>query len=332
MLVVGGLGNPKGVIIGAAVVGSLLEVIRRVLTSADLPQDIRFLVFSCALIIFIHLRSHGIFPDRPLWLRQNLRPSPKPLLKAERSTSNTVPSDKHVLLEVEDVTKSFDGVVALNGLSFQAKMGECIALIGPNGSGKTTLLNSICGLIRVDQGTIRLLGQRIDTLAPYRIARNGVGRSFQELSVFDDISVEDNIYIVTKQASLKNVDQMLDQFGFTDSTALCETLSYGSKKALDLARLFVEPYKLRLALLDEPTAGLTRREASELVLTLSRLREESKFAMVVVSHDVMFLEALYVDRVAVLHQGRLFKEGSFSAIRNDADVRKLFWGNSEVAT
>jgi ABC-type branched-subunit amino acid transport system permease subunit/ABC-type branched-subunit amino acid transport system ATPase component len=327
MIVVGGLGNPKGVILGAALVGSSLEIIRRILTSAGWPQNIRFLIFSTALVAFVHLRSRGIIPDRPSWLGR---------LDSSQSDTTTEQSDyegngsgEQVLLEIEGVAKSFGGVAALDGFSLRLAAGECVALIGPNGSGKTTLLNLISGLIRPDRGTIRLSRQRTDGLPAYRIARYGVGRSFQELSVFDDLSIQDNVYVTARRASREDINQALTQFGLTDGTALCESLSYGSKKALDLARLFVEPQTLHLALLDEPTAGLTQREANEVVRTLFGLRKQTGVAMIVVSHDVMFLEALNVDRVVVLHRGRLFKEGPFSFIRTDADVRKLFWGDEE---
>lgn len=116
-------------------------------------------------------------------------------------------------------------------------------------------------------------------------------------------------------------------FGFHDGTYPCSELSYGSKKALDMARMFSDPQSIALALIDEPTAGLTQREGIELVKALSRIHTQHRMAMLVVSHDIMFLESLEVNRVIVLHQGRVFRDGSFAQIRNDPGVQKLFWGD-----
>jgi branched-chain amino acid transport system permease protein len=324
LLVVGGLGNPKGVVLGAAIVGSSLELIRRFLTTAGLPQNIRFLIFASALVAFILLRPSGILPDHPSWVPR-LRRSPDP--PDDSRPMDRSESAPRMMLEVRDVVKSFGGLKALDGFSFTVESGACVALIGPNGSGKTTLLNTISGLIRPDAGTIRVGGGRIDKLPPFRIARSGVARSFQDLSVCEELTAEDNVYLTANRVSSKQIDATLRWFGIGDGQASCAALPYGAKKSLDLARVFVDPTKLQLVLLDEPTAGLTQREGMDVVLSLAALRERQRFAMLVVSHDAMFLEALNVDRVVVIHRGRLFKEGPFSVIRQDEDVRKLFWGD-----
>jgi ABC-type branched-subunit amino acid transport system ATPase component len=328
IVVVGGLGNPRGVVVGAALVGCSLEVIRRGLTSWGLPQDTRFLIFSVALILFVHLRSKGIFEDRPSWLQGP--ESTGPIITTTSPILSMVKSEANQLLNVNNISKSFAGVVALDGFSLSLAAGECVALIGPNGSGKSTLLNCISGLIRADRGEIRLDGHLITSKAPHLIARAGIGRTFQELSVFDDISLRDNVYLPTRQVSAQQVDEVLLRFGLPNGGTLTDSLSYGSKKALDLARLFVQPDRLRVALLDEPTAGLTQREARDVVNTLSHFRATTGLATLIVSHDVMFLEALKVDRVVVLHRGKLFKQGNFADIRRDSDVRTLFWGNEEL--
>src|SRR5204862_278443 len=162
-----------------------------------------------------------------------------------------------------------------------------VALIGPNGSGKTTLLNIISGLVKPDQGSIHLQGRRIDRLPAYRIARQGIGRSFQELSVFNDLSVQDNVYVVKGDASFGEINQIMKHFGLTDGNSPCDSLSYGAKKSLDLARLFVKSESLHLVLLDEPTAGLTQQEAIKAVQVISHLCKQTGLAMIIVSHDVM---------------------------------------------
>jgi len=329
LLVVGGMGNPKGVVLGAAIIGSLSELIRRFLTSAGLPQNIRFLIFSLALVSFILLKPSGLVPDRPSWLprlRRRLDPQRHPV-SVDRNVSTT-----GAVLEVRQVVKSFGGVRALDGFSLTVEEGTCVALIGPNGSGKTTLLNLINGLIRAEGGTILLRGKRIDTLAPFRIARLGIGRSFQDLSVCEELTAEDNVYLTAGGILPAQVDGVLRQFGISDGHVNCASLPYGAKKSLDLARVFVDPTRWSLVLLDEPTAGLTQFEAMDVVRSLAALRKQEKLSMVVVSHDSMFLEALGVDRVVVIHRGLVYKAGSFSTIRNDKDVQRLFWGDNREKT
>jgi ABC-type branched-subunit amino acid transport system ATPase component len=323
LVVVGGQGNPIGVVLGATVIGTSQELLRRILTSCGLPQNIRYLVFAIALVLFVHLRHRGILPDRPKWRLHGMR---KPLRQEGRTPSpNAAPSSRRSLLKVEEVHKAFGGLHALKGVSLDIAVRECIALIGPNGSGKSTLLNLICGLIKPDKGTIHFDAVRIDRMATHKIARLGVRRSFQDLSVFDDLDVQDNICTTASGASLSDVDAVVGRFRLPAKTERCESLSYGAKKSLDLARMFVQTEGLRLVMLDEPTAGLTQTEASDIVRSLSDIRAEGEMAMVIVSHDLMFLEALNVDRVVVMDAGSVFRVGDFHSIRADSEVVRLFW-------
>lgn len=322
LVIVGGVGSPRGAIAGAALVGTSLELLRRLLTEYDLPQDIRYLLFALALVVFVHLRPRGLLPDRPRWLadrsNNSVLPSPSPM-SVPAATSGA-------FLEVENLHRSFGAVVALDGVSLKVQPKECVALVGPNGSGKTTLINVVSGLLRPDRGAVRLDGQRIDRWSTTRIARAGVRRSFQDVSVFHDISVRDNVLLTVDVATAQQVQAAHVRFGLTDGDVMCENLSYGARKALDLARLFVHPDRLRLVLLDEPTAGLSEGEAMELVGTLLQLRDQTGVTMVVVSHDIMFLHALKVDRVIVLNEGRVLREGQFESVRHDPEVMRLFWG------
>ena len=187
--------------------------------------------------------------------------------------------------------KTFGGIIALDSVGLSVRAGECVALIGPNGSGKSTLLNVMSGLLRPDIGSVRLSGSSIHRMTTHRIARLGVGRSFQDLSVFDDISVEDNVFITSRDATSSQVNAVLEALGLPDGCTLCTKLSYGERKLLDLARLFVQPEYIHIALLDEPTAGLSDGEVGRMVRMLVRLCRESGIAMIIVSHDMMFLDA-----------------------------------------
>jgi len=328
IVVVGGLGNPKGVVFGAVLVGCSLEIIRRLLTLWGLPQETRFLIFSVALILVVHLRSKGIVTDQPKWLNGLRSDHVSSIVATEKPVRISADTQSGYLLEINNIAKSYGGVIALDGLSFHVAAGECLALIGPNGSGKTTLLNCICGLTRPDRGEIFLHGNSISKMATHRRARAGIGRSFQDISVFEDVTVRDNVYLTSQKATYEQIDRVLRRFGLNNGDSLTDSLSYGSKKALDLARLLVEPERLEILLLDEPTAGLTQHEARDVVNSLSELRQTSGLAAIIVSHDVMFLEALNVDRVIVLNRGKLFKDGKFVDLRQDSEVRTLFWGKA----
>ena len=328
VVIIGGVGNPNGVVIGAAVIGSSLEILRRLLTAVGLPQNIRYLIFASALILVVHLRPSGMLPDRPSWVPRLRRTPGRRLIAADAEIGEKLTDD---ILEVRRVVKSFGGVRALQDVSLTIRSHESVALIGPNGSGKTTLLNVISGLVPLSDGSIRVGGRDLRARRPFALAHYGVARSFQEVSVSEDLSVEDNVYVTAGRVSPEQIDLALIRFGLRDFQATTSSLPYGQKKALDLARLFVNPRRMRLVLLDEPTAGLNQAEAMKIVESLAALRADCRFAMVVVSHDIMFLEALNLDRVVVMHQGRIFKEGSYSDIHDDEDVQKLFWGDDSSA-
>lgn len=325
LVVVGGQGNPIGVMLGATAIGTAQEILRRILTAYGFPQNIRYLIFALALVVFVHFRYRGILPDRPRWKISSHRWLPDP--KKKLAVLLQAPSNARCLLKIENVMKSFGGLRALDGVSLEVQTGECVALIGPNGSGKTTLLNVISGLLRTDKGRIYCAGLQIDKLSAYCIARLGVRRSFQDLSVFDDITIQDNICITTANVHAFELEEVITRFQLPSKEVLCDSLSYGTKKLLDLARIFVRPADLQLIVLDEPTAGLTQAEAKNVVQRLFSIRSEYKIAMIIVSHDLLFLEALNVDRVVVMNAGRIFKTGDFESVRNDKNVNCLFWGD-----
>lgn len=301
-------------------------MLRRFLTSHGLPQDIRFLVFALGLIIFVHFRPHGILPDCPQWLRFRPHKPTFPELKLSHIIRAARAHNSGPLLEIKNVSKRFDGVVAVDKLSLDVKRGEWIAVIGPNGSGKSTLLNLITGTLRLDEGMIQFDGHRIDRSTPHQIARLGIRRSYQEVSVFNDITTYDNVYITTERASRENVVTALESFGLPKIEMPTSALSYGCKKSLDLARMCVEVQDSQLVLLDEPTAGLTQRESEEVAESLRAVRGWAGIALIVVSHDISFLQLLGLDRVVVLSVGGIFRQGSIADIRSDADVGELFWG------
>ena len=244
------------------------------------------------------------------------------------------------MLTVEKVKKSFDGFVAVNGVSFSVEKGELCAIIGPNGAGKTTLFNLITGHLPVDEG--RLIFKEIDIThtPPHKICRLGMGRSFQRTNIFPRLTVFQNIQaavLVHRGKSLnffKPVDSffreetelILERVGLKDyGNAVSGSLSYGFQKQLELGiALASEP---ELLLLDEPTAGMSAQETHQTIGLIGRITREKGLTLLFTEHDMEVVFSIS-ERILVLHQGRLIAGGSPEEIRNNPDVRKVYLGEA----
>jgi branched-chain amino acid transport system ATP-binding protein len=247
------------------------------------------------------------------------------------------------LVEVTDLTLRFGGLVAVNALSFSVAQGSIHALIGPNGAGKSTTFNCISRLYQPSAGRIRLAGRDVTSLPASTMASLGVARTFQNLELFNELSVFENVLLgahVHCGGSLRrillarprdivaHVDAILDRTGlaaFRDQPA--RALDFGRQKALELARaLAIRP---RLLLLDEPAAGLRNREISALDALLTRLAREDGITILIVEH-VMQLVMAISDEVTVMNFGRKIAEGSPDTVRNDQAVIEAYLGREEV--
>jgi branched-chain amino acid transport system permease protein len=310
-VVLGGIGNITGAIVGGVLLGISLEVLRRVLTVIGWPQNVRFLLFAVILVTVIHFRPAGLFPDRPEWLRFRSRQSRRPLTEGDvRDYTSETDAD---VLDVFNLVKSFGGLVVLRGVSLTVRAGERVALVGGNGAGKSTLLDLISGFLRPDAGSIRVLCHGVSQRR-FQTGRGGMFRSFQGLTVMEELTVGDNVYITSRCATTQQVEASLRCFGLPEKDASCADLSYGEKKVLDLARLFAEPEGIRLVLLDEPTAGLSQAESRTVAAALLRLHRRYNFAMLVVSHERDFLDHLEVNRSIVLESGKVIFSGNLADV------------------
>jgi branched-chain amino acid transport system ATP-binding protein len=245
------------------------------------------------------------------------------------------------LLEVREVCRSFEGVRAVQEVTFELPSGRVFGLIGPNGAGKTTLVNLITAYLPVDRGTITLRGQPVNGLKPHRLARLGVARTYQNLRLFDEATVLDNVLIGRHKAFTGRPWQMwrrrrreereqaaaarrlLDRVGLGH---LADTdvagLSYGLRRRVEVARaLATDPI---LLLLDEPTAGMTRVESDEIGTLIRSLNDEG-VTIVLVEHNVRLVSAV-CDEVAVLDWGRLIARGTPDAVWADEAVRTAYLG------
>lgn len=243
---------------------------------------------------------------------------------------------KQALLEINDLLVAFGGFVAIDHVSLSVLHGEIRCIIGPNGAGKTTLLDAICGKTQASQGSIFFAGIRIDNESEFKRTRLGMGRKFQTPSVYDDLTVYQNIQIsVPKGQSMLSAifnqdDQFDDEIQAVAVTTNLEnllttqagTLSHGQKQWLEIAMLLVQHPKLLL--LDEPVAGMSLKERDQTVDLIQRISATQ--AIVVIEHDMDFVKKLS-GNVTVLHQGAILCEGSIEQVQIDPRVREVYLGD-----
>jgi branched-chain amino acid transport system ATP-binding protein len=243
------------------------------------------------------------------------------------------------ILQVNALAKSFDGVRAVDGVTFQVDAGELVALIGPNGAGKTTCFNLVNGQLRPDAGTIQLAGERVEGDSPQRMAQRGVGRTFQVAATFASMTVRENVVLSLLARAEKHgamffgsttefderANALLARVGCLDlAQTHCATLAYGNAKRVELAlALAGQP---RLLLMDEPTAGMAQDARAALMRLASELAKRDRIAVLFIEHDMDVVFG-FADRVIVLDRGRIIAEGSPDEIRADPRVQAAYLGN-----
>ena len=230
------------------------------------------------------------------------------------------------VLAVDGVRKSFGGVTAVNGVSFALEPARIYGLIGPNGSGKTTLFNCITGLERLDGGHVRFKDERIDGRKPYQVANRGIGRTFQVIRVFPELTALENLLVVTRgpRADAERRGRELLEFVKLERLAgeYAGNLSYGQQKLVEFTRmLMTDP---TLILLDEPAAGVNPTLLNDLLEAVARLRDEGK-TILLVEHDMKVVMGL-CETVFVLDHGEKIAEGPPGVIQSDERVIEAYFG------
>ena len=244
------------------------------------------------------------------------------------------------VLEVRDIAKSFGGVEAVRGVSFDVREGEILGLIGPNGSGKSTLFNCILGQLSPSRGEVRLDGRSVTNMRPSRLNRLGVSRTFQLLQVFPQLTVRENLLLAAQEhrgsrlgrlfgppdAGLTvEAQRMIDFFRLTHlAEEKAGGLSYGQQKLLDCAMAFMAGP--RLVLLDEPAGGVNLTMLGSLKERLQAINREAGATFVVIEHNMEFVMSL-CSRILVLAEGRLISEGTPDAVRTDPKVIAAYLGH-----
>jgi urea transport system ATP-binding protein len=242
-----------------------------------------------------------------------------------------------LILSVEDLTVSFDGFKAVDGLNFYVDKDELRCVIGPNGAGKTTLLDMICGKTKPSGGVVRFKNYDLVNMIEYQITRAGVGRKFQTPSVYEDLTVFENLEIsyprkrgILGSLFFKRDQELLDKIELVaEQIFLSEVLrhkagqlSHGQKQWLEIGMLLMQDPELLL--LDEPVAGMSAREREQTADLLNRISKGR--SIVVIEHDMAFVR-LIAHKVTVLHQGKLLAEGSMDQVQNDERVIDVYLGH-----
>ena len=243
--------------------------------------------------------------------------------------------DKNIL-EIKNVTVSFDGFKALNSLSLEIKKSQMIAIIGPNGAGKTTLQDVITGKTKIDDGKIFFKNNDLSQFTEHEIVNLGIGRKFQRPTIIENISVWDNLCIALntrknflscllfklKNKDLKKVVEIISIINLEKKKNLiAKNLSHGEKQWLEIGMLLIQ--QSDLLLIDEPVAGMTEietKKTSELLINISKDR-----TVLVVEHDMNFIESLDVE-VVVLNEGSVLTRGSMKNIKKNKQVIDVYLG------
>jgi len=246
------------------------------------------------------------------------------------------------LLQVQDLGKSFGGVKAVDGITFDLGAGELLALIGPNGAGKSTTFNMVNGQLRADRGSIKLDGQELVGRRPRDIWRMGVGRTFQIAETFASLTVVENVQMALlshdgklfstwrRAADHRRDDalKLLEQVGMhKQADRPCSVLAYGDVKRVELAIAMANAPKLLL--MDEPTAGMAPKERNDLMALTKQLVIDRGLAVLFTEHsmDVVFG---YADRMIVLARGRLIAQGKPQEIRDHPKVQEVYFGTGKT--
>lgn len=353
MVIIGGLGNIYGVVAGAIVLSVLPEALREY-------GGLRMMIYGAALVAIMALRPQGLFSGIPGFSKLMRRPDKDETGELRASTdlyyspdtdeagSKTFIREEEPILRIQNLSLNFGGVKAIDDLDLTLYKNEILSIIGPNGAGKSTLFNIVSGIYKGDRGTVAYRDRDISRFKPHEVARAGIARTFQNLRLFNELSVLENVKISrfcrTKAfffSILLNLKLNRNEEAETDKTVKkilhmfgkrltgyrfdqkVKELSYANRRRVEIARaMATQP---EILLLDEPSAGMNPQETTEITHFIKELRDTFGYTILVIEHKLNLVKAVS-DRVMVMDFGKKICEGSYDSVSKNPDVIAAYLG------
>lgn len=353
MVIIGGLGNIYGVVAGAVALSILPEILREY-------GGLRMMIYGATLVAVMALRPQGLFAALPRFAKVERRPDKDETGKLRTSTDLYCCDRQEAagvtryakletpILEIRNVSLGFGGIQAIDNLSFSLHKNEILSIIGPNGAGKSTLFNIISGMYSSDQGAVIYQGRDISPCKPHMVAKLGIARTFQNLRLFNEMTVLENIKVsrfcrtrssflstilnlnlqrVEEKETDEKAREILRMFGKRLTgyryDQKVSQLSYANRRRVEIARaIATDP---EILLLDEPSAGMNPQETQEITEFIKEIRDRHGITILVIEHKLNLVKTVS-DRVIVMDHGSKICEGSYSHVAKNPDVIDAYLG------
>ena len=350
MVVLGGEANFWGPLVGAAILVGLPEALRFLPGTAGIVDVLRENFYGLILMFMMIFRPQGILPEyaakaKPVQAPPGLPEEADPLGAAERASQSPSGEEAGEALEITGLSKSFGGLQAVKNASLKLPAGKITGLIGPNGCGKTTVFNLITGFLKADGGKVYVHGKEITGRAPYALVNDGLARSWQDIRIFKDLTVLDNVRVACPRQSGEGIlplffspwrvareerENNRKAFGYLKMVGLADkaghlagSLSTAEQKLVALARLMAT--ECRVLLLDEPTAALDLESVERIIKLIKGIARQGRKTILLIEHNLDVVRGL-VEEAYFMSEGRVLAHGEPSALMADPKLAEVYFG------